>query len=61
MGTFHLPDALNNVFNRTKSSEFENQLPSLKLNQLKEISNLVCGIWLYNLDRKDVKETLDST
>ncbi|XP_022167675.1 cilia- and flagella-associated protein 206-like [Myzus persicae] len=55
-----ISDALHNVLNRTKSSEFENQLPSLKINQLKEISNLVCGIWLYNMDRKDKREeTLD--
>jgi len=62
MDTFHISDALNNVLNRTKSTEFENQLSSLKINQLREISNLVCGIWLYNMDRKDVREeTLDST
>lgn len=57
-----LSDTLNNVLNQTKLSEFENQLQSLKINQLKEISNLTCGIWLYNMDRKDIREeTLDST
>lgn len=59
---FILSDTLNNVLNQTKLSEFENQLQSLKINQLKEISNLTCGIWLYNMDRKDIREeTLDST
>lgn len=29
---------------------------------MKEISNLICGIWLYNMDRKDIREEiLDST
>ncbi|XP_026804321.1 uncharacterized protein LOC113547929 [Rhopalosiphum maidis] len=55
-----ISDALNNVLNQTKSSAFENQLSSLKINRLKEISNLVCGIWLHNMVRKDIKEeTLD--
>ncbi|XP_025202297.1 uncharacterized protein LOC112599571 [Melanaphis sacchari] len=55
-----ISDTLNNVLNQTKLSEFENQLSSLKTNQLKEISNMVCGIWLYNIDRKDIREeTLD--
>eukprot|EP00102_Acyrthosiphon_pisum_P027911 XP_016665121.1 PREDICTED: uncharacterized protein LOC100165334 [Acyrthosiphon pisum] len=55
-----ISDTLNNVLNQTKSSEFDNQLQSLKINQLKEISNLICGIWLYNMDRKDIRdETLD--
>jgi len=50
------------VLNQTKPSEIENQLQSLKSNELKEISNLICGIWLYNMDRKDIREeTLDST
>ncbi|KAF0765511.1 Uncharacterized protein FWK35_00003373 [Aphis craccivora] len=55
-----ISDALNSVLNQTKLSEFKNQLSSLKINQLKEISNLVCGIWLYNMDCKNIKEdTLD--
>ncbi|CAH1738362.1 unnamed protein product [Aphis gossypii] len=56
-----ISDTLNSVLNRTKLSEFKNQLSSLKINQLKEISNSVCGIWLYNVDCKNIREdTLDS-
>lgn len=58
MNTFFLSDALNSVLNRAKLSEFKNQLSSLKINQLKEISNLVCGIWLYNMDCKNSKEDI---
>lgn len=46
---------------KNKLLDFENQLPFAKEKQLKEMSNLVCGIRLYK-DRKVCQEEIfDST
>lgn len=60
---FILTATLNNIIILNKLSDFENQLPSSKRKQLKEIANLVCGIGLYsyNMDQRTCnKEIFDS-
>lgn len=57
---FILIAALNNDIILNKLSNFENQLPSSKRKQLKEIVNLVCGIRLYsyNMDQRTCNEEI---
>lgn len=54
---FNISGALNKVLNQNKLIEFENQLPSSKKKQLKEIANLVCGI-LNTTDQRACKEKI---
>lgn len=57
---FILTATLNNVIILNKLSDFENQLPSSKRKQLKEIANLVCGIKLYsyNMNQRTCNEEI---
>lgn len=58
---FDISGALNKVLNQNKLTDFENQLPSSKKKQLKEIANLVCGILNITDQRTCKEEIFDST